>query len=176
MKTILSKLFEKSIELGDETFSDDQIKSKWIGNHPATIDEIEKTERRLGIKLPSDYKEMLMVSNGFPTSTNAVEPTFQKVSEIDYYRNYEWNSIDLYKKTEELKEVGEELEGSIMIAGFEDEQQFLIIPPNGRSKKWKYWKFAYWIPGEEAYEDLNKYLESVIEFLNDQISKKQIIT
>jgi hypothetical protein len=133
MKATLAKLFEKSIELGDETFSDDQIKAKWIGNPPATTDEIEATESRLGIKLPSDYKKMLLVSNGFPTSANAVEPTFQKISEIDYYRNYKWNTIDIYKTAEELKEVGEELEKSIMIAGFEDEQQFLIIPPDRRN-------------------------------------------
>lgn len=58
-----------------------------------------------------------------------------------------------------------------MIAGLEDEQQFLIIPPNSKNGNWKYWKFANWIPGEEEYENLKDYLENVIEFLDDQISE-----
>jgi len=46
MKKTLAIFFEKSIELGDETFSDDQLKSKWIGNPPTTIEEIMETENR----------------------------------------------------------------------------------------------------------------------------------
>ena len=171
MKKTLSILFEKSIELGDEEYTKEQLSMKWIGNPPATFEEIKLTENRLGIELPSDYKEILLISNGFPTSTNALEPSFQKVNEIDYYRNFEWNCIDIWKNNDELKEIGEALEKSIMIAGLEDEQQFLIIPPNSKNGNWKYWKFANWIPGEEEYENLKDYLENVIEFLDDQISE-----
>jgi len=173
MKKTLAILFEKSIELGDETYSHDQLKSKWIGNPPATIEEILETENRLGIELPKDYKEMLMISNGFPTSTNSVEPTFQQVNKIDYYRNYEWNCIEHWTNIEDLNEIGEELERSIMIAGIEDEQQFLIIPPHTRNENWKYWKFANWIPGEEQYDDLKQYLERVIEFLDERIEENK---
>ena len=176
MKKTLAILFKKSIELGDETYSDDQLKSKWIGNPPATIEEIMETENRLGIELPADYKEILLISNGFPTSSNTVEPTFQKVSEIDYYRNWEWNCIELWTNSEELNAVGEELERSILIAGLEDEQQFLIIPPYTRNEKWKYWKFANWIPGKEEYDDLSNYFESVIKFLNERIEENKKIT
>lgn len=167
MKTILSKLFEKSIELGDEVYSEEQIQSKWLGNASSTLDEIRRAEERLQIELPEDYKEMLLLANGFPTSNNSVEPSFLDVNKIDYYRNYEWNAIDGWV------EILPELSNSIMIAGREEEQQFLLIPPSAESDKWKYWKFANWIPGEEAYEDLTSYFERVIDLLELLIKEKR---
>lgn len=173
MKEILALLFKKSIDLGDEEYSDHQRETNWIGNPPATSEDIKSTEERLQIDLPPDYKEMLMIANGFPTSINTVEPSFQKVSEIDYYRNYKWNYIDSWRTHKELQEVVSNLEKSIIIAGFNEEQQFLLIPPMTENETWKYWKFAHWIPGEEEYSDLQKYFKGVIEFLDDIIEKNK---
>jgi cell wall assembly regulator SMI1 len=173
MKKSLEILFEKSIVLGDVEYSDTQIKSRWVGNPPATVEEIENTEKRLGLKLPQDYIELVTIANGFPTCSNSVEPSFQKVEEIDFYKNYQWNVIDTWKEMGELKDVVRELEKAIIVAGFEEEQQFLIIPPSDGQQKWKYWKFAMWIPGEEEYKDLKSYFESVIEFLNGQILENE---
>lgn len=169
MKETLGILFDKSIELGDENYTEEQIKTKWIGNLPASSEEVENAEKRLGIKFPQDYIEMVRTSNGFPTCSNSVEPSFQKVDEIDFYRNFQWNVIGTWKEMAELNDVVSDLERAIMIAGLEDEQQFLIIPPTNGQDKWKYWKFAMWIPGEEEYQNLKSYLEGVIEFLTEQI-------
>jgi len=173
MRKCLEILFEKSILLGQEKYSDTEIKSRWIGNPPATIHEIENTEKRLGLKLPQDYIELVTIANGFPTCSNSVEPSFQKVREIDFYKNFQGNVIDTWKEMGVLKDVVCELEKAIMIAGPEDEQQFLIIPPGDGQHKWKYWKFAMWIPGEEVYQDLKSYFESVIKFLNEQILENE---
>tara|TARA_B100000745_G_C20007454_1_gene342145 strand:+ start:18 stop:542 length:525 start_codon:yes stop_codon:yes gene_type:complete len=173
MKETLEILFDKSIELGDENYSEEQIKTKWIGNLPVSATEIENAEKRLEIKLPQDYIEMVSIANGFPTCSNSVEPSFQKVDEIDFYRNFQWNVIDTWKEKGELNEVVSDLERAIVIAGLEDEQQFLIIPPTNGRNKWKYWKFAMWIPGEEEYQDLKNYLEGVIEFLTEQIQENK---
>lgn len=171
MKKILELLFDKSILLGDEKYTDAQIKSRWIGNAPATIEEIENTEKRLGLKLPQDYVEFIKIANGFPTSTNAVEPSFQKVSDIDFYKNFQLNVIDTWNEMGELDYVVSKLERAIIVAGLEEEQQFLLIPPIDSQSEWKYWKFANWIPGEQEFKDLKTYFESVIEFLNEQILK-----
>ena len=173
MKKTLEILFKKSIVLGDEIYTDKQINTNWIGNPPATKLAIENTENRLGIKLPDDYIDLVSIANGFPTCSNSVEPSFQKVEEIDYYRNFEWNAINTWKEIEELNDIVSELERAIMIAGHEDEQQFLIIPPINGQDKWKYWKFAMWIPGDIEYHDLKSYLENVIEFLTEQIQKNK---
>lgn len=173
MNETLEILFDKSIELGDENYTEEQIRTKWIGSLPANVTEIENAEKRLGIKLPQDYIEMVSIANGFPTCSNSVEPSFQKVGEIDFYRNFQWNVIDTWKEMGELNDVVSDLERAIMIAGLEDEQQFLIIPPTNGQNKWKYWKFAMWIPGEEEYQDLKSYLDSVIEFLTEQIQENK---
>jgi hypothetical protein len=102
-----------------------------------------------------------------------VEPSFQKVEEIDFYKNYQWNVIDTWKEMGELEDVVGELEKAIIVAGFEEEQQFLIIPPSDGQQKWKYWKFAMWIPGNEEHKDLKSYFERVIEFLNRQILENE---
>jgi hypothetical protein len=173
MKETLGILFDKSIELGDENYTEEQIKTKWIGNLPASSEEVENAEKRLGIKFPQDYIEMVRTANGFPTCSNSVEPSFQKVDEIDFYRNFQRNVIDTWKEMGELNDVVSDLERAIMIAGLEDEQQFLIIPPTNGQDKWKYWKFAMWIPGEEEYQNLKSYLEGVIEFLTEQIQENK---
>ena len=172
MKETLEKLFKKSIEYSDKAYTTEQIKTKWIANPPISKVEIKKVEKRLGIKLPPDYIEMTTIANGFPTYPNSIEPAFQKLEEIDFYRNYQWNVIDTWKEIGGLDDDVADLERAIMIAGFEDEQQFLIIPPADRQGRWKYWKFAMWIPGKEEYQDLKSYLDSVIEFLTVQIQEK----
>lgn len=172
MKAILSQLFEKSVALGDEEYSDEQKVAKWIGNPPATSENIRQAEKRLNVILPEDYKQMLLVANGFPTSNNSVEPSFEAISEVDYYRNYKFNAIDSWRDLGGLDDVVDELEKAILIAGLNDEQQFLIIPPAVKGEHWKYWKFAMWIPGEEEYESLNDYLDSVVVFLDDLLEEK----
>ncbi len=48
------------------------------------------------------------------------------------------------------------------------EQYFLLIPPNSINEKWKYWKFANWCPGEEEHENLESYFIDVLTFMNEQ--------
>ena len=172
MKSTIQLLFKRSIETGNENYSEDQINSNWIGNPPATISEIKRAEERLQIELPEDYIELLLITNGFLTSNSAVEPSFVKLDQIDYYRNYKDNVIDVWKESEELQPVVKELEKAIIIAGLEDETKFLLIPPGKSNENWKYWKFANWIPGEHEFGNLNDYLKWVIDSLEEEIKNK----
>lgn len=167
MKSILSQLFNKSIEHGVESFSQDQIDTKWLGNPAATNNAIETIEIQFGVKFPQDYIDLLLTSNGFPSCDKSIEPSFHPIEKIIPYKNYQWNCIDDYKAHQELKEHAEALERAILIAGAEEEQQFVLIPPDIEKKEWKYWKMANWIPGEEEYESLSAYLQSVINFLKE---------
>ena len=172
MKKLLSKLFEKSIELNDFTFSDDQIKKKWIGNPPTTKLIIKEVEKKFGVKFPDDYKEMLLISNGFP-AVNNIEPTFEPIENIIFYKDYEYSVIEIWRGMEGLDDEVENLKGSILIGGINGEQQFLLIPPKRKNDEWKYWKFANWIPGEEEYDNLTKYLKSVTEFMENEINENK---
>ncbi len=160
MKKILENLFKKSIEVGDVKYSDEEVRSNWIGNRPATLKIIETAEKKLNVSLPEDYKELLLVANGFKTSSHAVEPNFLPVEKIDYLKNLDPFIVEGYEDT-----LFDELERSIVIGG-EAETQFLLIPPKQQESKWKYWKFAHWIPGEMEYENLTAYLNNVINFLD----------
>ena len=83
------------------------------------------------------------------------------------------NVIDTWKEIGGLEDVVCELEKAIMIGGYEEEQQFLLIPPTDAEQEWKYWKFAMWILGEQEFTDLKSYMESIIAFLNEQINENQ---
>ena len=162
MKKILTDLFEKSLTTKDNNyFTSEQIKKGWIGNIPATEKEIIETESRLGLELPADYKEFLMIANGYPTYNDAVEPSFEKVSEIQYLKDFYPEFIGIWKDTGN-EEVSKEMTKSIIIAGIKEEQWFLLIPPIDTTEKWKYWKFASWIPGEIEYKHLTEYFTDTI--------------
>ncbi|MBE7652120.1 SMI1/KNR4 family protein [Tenacibaculum finnmarkense] len=170
MKKILSELFKKSIELNDYVYSDKQIEKKWIGNLNTTLTEINKVELKLNVKFPNDYKNLLLISNGFLTSTDAVEPSFIPIQKVDYLKNVFPEMVRIWTENEPNGTFEKELESSLIIAGINDEQQFLLIPPIEKEGNWKYWKFANWIPGEEVYENLTEYIKGVIEFLNEEIN------
>ncbi|WP_199240708.1 SMI1/KNR4 family protein [Tamlana fucoidanivorans] len=162
MKKILTDLFQKSLTTNDNNyFTSEQIKNKWIGNLPATEKEIAETEIRLGIKLPADYKEFLKIANGYPTYNDAVEPSFEKINQIEYLKNFDPDMIKIWSQ-KQTEDIGKELNKSIIVAGKQEEQWFLLIPPTDKNDKWKYWKFASWIPGEIEYKNLTEYFLDTI--------------
>jgi len=61
--------------------------------------------------------------------------------------------------------IGIEIWESILIGGINQEQYFLLIPPNLTNEKWKYWKFANWHPGEEEHLNLESYFTEVLNFM-----------
>lgn len=159
MDTLLKKISEKAIKLSDIEFTQEQIKNNWLGSKPASESEIEQTEKRLKIKFPNDFKLFLSITNGF-SAPNEIEPTFEQITKIDYLKNIDSSIIEAYGI--------DELEKSILIGGINQEQYFLLIPPNTMNDHWKYWKFANWYPGEEEYENLESYFKNVLDFINEQ--------
>jgi cell wall assembly regulator SMI1 len=162
LKNVLKRISELSIKYEDVQFSTKQIESNWIGNDPAKIEYIELAEKNLGIGLPQDYKDFLLISNGFSATRNNTEPRFETVDFIDYLVNIDSYLVEIWSQ-EGLKDIGEELARAILIGGINEEQYFLIIPPKSSKDRWQYWKFASWIPGESPFENLIDYFTSVLE-------------
>jgi hypothetical protein len=75
MKTTLTSIVEQMIRLTDFEYSKDQIKSRWFGNEPANMNMIKEKEKILGIELPEDYKNFLLITNGFHAFSN-IDPQF----------------------------------------------------------------------------------------------------
>lgn len=167
METILIELFQKSLTTKDNNhFTPEQIKNNWIGNSPATENEIKETELRLGIELPTDYKDFLRITNGYPTYNDAVEPSFEEIHEIQYLKDFYPDVIQIWRETEN-EDISKELAKSIIIAGKQEEQWFLLVPPTNKSEHWKYWKFASWILGEIEYKNLSEYFLDVIHGIEE---------
>ncbi len=167
MLKTLQEISKKALLLNDFDFSNVQVKTKWLGTTAASDKEISNTEKRLNIKLPYDYIEFLKITNGFP-QTSSISCSFLPVEKIDYLQTLEEDLVEIWNENDVLKEVGEALTKAILIGGLNEEQQFLLIPPNRKSGKWAYWKFASWIPGEEVYPSLMDYFKSDLSFLKKQ--------
>ena len=170
MDSLLKKISEKAIELADIQFTQEQTENKWLGTKPASEAEIKRTEKRLGIEFPADFKKFLSITNGF-SAPNDIEPTFESITKIDYLKNIDSFIIEAYS-INGIENIGKELEKSILVAGIKEEQYFLLIPPDLKTKNWKYWKFANWHPGEEEHENLESYFNDLLEFINDQTEIK----
>lgn len=170
MEQLLKKISQKALLLGDFEFSVTEQQSKWLGNAPASVEAIRTLEQRLNLELPEDYTMLLECTNGF-SAPSSVEPEFLKTTEVDFLKNIDAELIEIWRETGN-EAIAEALESSICIAGKNDEQQFLLIPPNASNEDWRYWKFAAWIPGEEVYENLKDYFQSQLSFLEEELSNQ----
>jgi cell wall assembly regulator SMI1 len=173
MLKTLQEISKKALLLHDFDFADEQVKTKWIGTTAAQYKEISDAEKRLKIKLPDDYIEFLKISNGFP-QTSLISCSFLPIDKIDYLKTLEEDLVEIWSENDDLTEVGEALASSILIGGFNEEQQFLLVPPNGRIDKWRYWKFASWIPGEHEFSSMKEYFISELSFLKEQTKDLKI--
>jgi hypothetical protein len=48
---------------------------------------------------------------------------------------------------------------SLLIGGYQEEQQLLLVSPYKNTLDWTCWYFATWMPGEKKYPALRFYLE-----------------
>ena len=136
--------------------------------------DILAAEARLGIRLPNDYRELIKTFNGFSTVEGTTEPSFTPIEAIQWLRDVEPNLIKIWQD-EPLADVGRQLEQSLIVAGIEEEQCFLLIPPQLEEEDWKYWKFANWIPGEIAYENLLDYFTQLRQYTEEIAQSKDIV-
>ena len=170
MKDILRKISELAIRLNGATFTNEQNELQWLGNSPASMEEINLAKTRLGIELPADYIRFLLTTNGFFTPCDSTEPTFETINKVDHLKNIDTYLLEIWNEGI-LIDIGEQLNRAIVIGGLNDEQYFFLIPPLMFDEKWQYWKFANWIPGVQPYEDLNDYFTSVLNLMTNQSKK-----
>lgn len=164
MLNLLKQISDKLFLLNENDFTNEQLQSKWAGNKPATDEEIAAAEKKLGVKLPADYIEFLKISNGF-FATSSVSPSFMPIDKIDYLKILDEQLIDIWGHDNRMDTTAVLLSKSILIGGLGEEQYFLLIPPQTPSDKWRYWKFASWIPGENPYNSLTEFFSHDLDLL-----------
>ncbi len=170
MKDLLKQISKNTIALNSENFTEQEKQNVWIGKKPCIENEIAKTEKKLGIKLPKDVIDFYKISNGTSVILNQTFGGFEPIDKIDWMKNMQPQTFIDYE------EMGEDyvnhLKNSIIIAGHNYPHQVLIIQPFAESKEWKYWEFASYIPGENEFDGIEKYLERLNDFLSEQIKNK----
>jgi hypothetical protein len=169
LKQLLQRMSDSAIQQKDINYEKTVIKSRWLGYAPAKKSTIEATEHRLGINLPEDYKAFLLASNGF-RPTGSTDVSFLPVENIGWLHDLDSQLAEIVgqpmDKNDSTRAAG--FRRSILIGGLSEEQQFLLVPPGGIDKKWQYWFFASWLPGQQAYPSLRFYLEYELQFMMDR--------
>jgi hypothetical protein len=169
---LLKKLSLLSIKYDPEMFSEGQKKNGWIGREPAKSGAIKETEKRLGLKLPKEYKDFLKQSNGF-AETSSTHPELLPIEEVNFLKiAYDGNEeiFDITKSypdknfISEDKSIAEYVDRAISISRI-TEQEVWLIPPVGKDTEWQCWFFAAWLPGEERFKNFRYYIEEKIQRL-----------
>lgn len=171
MEKILKEISIKAIELGhyNSDLYKNQLDSVWIGYEPATVKQIDSLEQRLNTRLPQDYKDFLLLTNGFHAASS-VEPSFCNINKVDFLMNVDPELYEIWKIGN--PEVGEKLKTAIKVGGFDEEQYFFLIPPSKEHSNWEYWFFAAWAPGEAVYKSMDEYFKNVLETIIMFCNKK----
>lgn len=170
MKKLLEKISKEAVALQPDFYSESEIKSNYIGRNPATEQEIETTEKRLGIKLPNDVVEFYKTSNGTSVILDQCFGAFEPLEKIDWLKNAIPQTIEDYCGMGEA--YTNDLKNSIIIAGINYVHMVLIIQPYDSNKEWRYWEFAHYVPGETPFHSISNYLERLDDFLSDQNKNK----
>lgn len=172
MEMLLKEISTEAIVLGDVngSLTKEQLDSSWLGFPPTTKDKIILLEQRLGINLPADFVQFLLITNGF-RAANSVEPSFCSIDKMDYLKNVDAELYKIWKKGGNSAVV-KKMKTAIKVGGYDEEQYFFLIPPGRGNPEWEYWVFAAWAPGETVFESLAMYFESVLKntktFIKDQ--------
>jgi hypothetical protein len=168
LKELLQRLSDSAINQKEIDYDKVVIQSRWLGHPSAKPELIKATEQRLGISLPEDYKAFLLVSNGFRATSN-IGVTFLPVERIGWLRDLDSELANILGTPADKDDSAQaaRFQRSILIGGLDEEQQFLLVPPGGVDKEWKYWFWGSWVPGEEPYLSLRFYLESELQFMMD---------
>jgi hypothetical protein len=173
IKTLLSSISKNSITLNPEFFAENEKANNWIGKTPASENAIETTEKRLAIKPPQDVVDLYKISNGTTEILHQTFSGFDAIETIDWLKNLQPDTIGAYADMGE--EYLETLKNSIVIAGANQPHMVLIIQPYLKTKDWRYWEFAHYIPGENEFFGIEKYLERLNQFLKDKLKNKSSV-
>jgi hypothetical protein len=162
--SLLKNISILSIGQDPELFPEERILSQWLGNDPAPEEKILAAEEKIGMPLPSDYREFLMASDGF-AAHSYIAPSLLTVEDIG------WLSVvyeDLVEYVEQILEWSKEKYARLsskclLVSGFHEEEQVLLFPTS--DKGWECWSLVLGGGcGETWYASFRHYMEYRLYF------------
>jgi hypothetical protein len=146
------------------------VQSQWLGFEPASEQQIQRAERRLGMSLPPSYRTFMQTTNGWRMTGHFVYRVRQS-HEIDWFRieNKDWAAtvIESYSSLEPIADDEyfiygegqrspvyrtEYLLSALQISDIGDSALYLLNPEVQTSTgEWEAWFFANWSPGADRY-------------------------
>jgi hypothetical protein len=145
-----------------EELTPEQIESRWLGEPPATDEQIAAAEKRLGVALPPSYRAFLKVSNGW----NFPNPFVARVAgteEIGYLRDIDpdlirdWNSgydAEAVELSSGQEWPEKHLANTVLVnvpSDFDDGAYLMLNPATIHDGEMEAWFFSHWTPGADAY-------------------------
>ena len=154
---------------------------------PASMEQVDEAEKRLGVKLPFSYKKFLLVSNGFKIISSTYY-NILSVENIQWLKDFDSGLIDAYLhpfptgkypavSDEDYFQYGEKqnstsirpeyLKSCLAVSGWGDASLLLLNPEIKYNGEWEAWAFANWYPGAHRFksfwdlvnEEFKSYLE-----------------
>jgi Tfp pilus assembly protein PilN len=135
------------------TLPEQKLHEGWLGEAPASEQQIAALEGRLVRALPTSYRSFLATSNGFQQQSPFIHRLYG-VDEVDWFgvRNKGW--------AEAYRETYANLASCLQISDVGDSAVVLLNPdavsPDG---EWQAYFFANWIPGARRYRGFRELME-----------------
>jgi hypothetical protein len=160
MRQLLQRFSSTAVELSNQTHKEQVKKDQWLGYLPATTQAIAAAERRHGLRFPADYREFLLTTNGFKSFSNT-GMTLLPVEKIGFFRDLDPQLVEAWSDPQLFGDsaIADAFANSLLIGGYEEEQQLLLVPPYKNNPDWTCWYFALWMPGEKKHPAFRFYLE-----------------
>ena len=132
-----------------------QIEARWLGEPPASDEQIVEAERRLGIRLPPSYRAFLKISNGWFHPSLAVS-RMASIEEVTFTRDSHSDMVEAWAELAERDwiEAERDLAATLMISKLSDFDQgarLMLNPVRIRDGEMDAWTFFCEVWGADPY-------------------------
>jgi len=127
----------------------EQIEKRWLGEPPATEEQIVAAEERLGIRLPPSYRAFLKVSNGWHYPTYAIT-RLASVQEIGPTRDLDPVLVNAWADNSSRPE--SDLPNTVLVSipsDYDDGDRLMLNPQSVQNGEMEAWSFSNAYPGAD---------------------------
>lgn len=162
-KKFLKSISSRAIKLNKEIYPKEIIRSKWLGAAPASSDVIQAVEQKIGDRLPSDYREFLLSSNGFMMPSRMI-PGLLPVEDIGRFKDLQKIPVMMEILQEGVPGNPEvRLDDSIQIShpGEWGGELVFLVPPQSKEERWQTCFFEASIQSWSLHPSFRHFMERV---------------